>query len=69
MGNKVLHFFDNIESYICRTLLAVQVMDPGVYAAFHNRVLPFPGVVKDAQQGTFAMADESRQQTADSRHR
>ena len=25
MGNKVLHFFDNIESYICRTLLAVFV--------------------------------------------
>lgn len=26
MGNKVLHFFDNIESYICRTLLAAFVM-------------------------------------------
>lgn len=26
MGAKVLHFFDNIESYICRTLLAVFVL-------------------------------------------
>lgn len=26
MGNKVLRFFDNIESYICRTLLALFVL-------------------------------------------
>lgn len=39
-------------------LLAVQVMPPGVYVAMHNRVLRFPGVVKDRARMTFAMADE-----------
>ena len=35
-------------------LLAVQILEPGVYVAMHNRVLAFPGVVKDAAAGTFA---------------
>ena len=34
-------------------LTAVQILEPGVYAAMHNRVLKFPGVVKDREQGTF----------------
>ena len=34
-------------------LTAVQIVQPGVYAAMHNRVLAFPGVVKDREQGTF----------------
>jgi L-asparaginase len=39
-------------------LLAVQVMSPGVYVAMHNRVLRFPGVVKDRAHMTFVMAHE-----------
>ena len=34
-------------------LTAVQILEPGVYAAMHNRVLTFPGVVKDREKGTF----------------
>ena len=34
-------------------LTAVQIVKPGVYAAMHNRVLEFPGVVKDREKGTF----------------
>ena len=34
-------------------LLAVQLVAPGVYVAMHNRVLQFPGVIKDPQRGTF----------------
>ena len=38
---------------LTESLLAAQVMDPGVYVAMHNRVLRFPGVVKDRSKGTF----------------
>lgn len=38
---------------LTEALLAVQLVPPGVYVAMHNRVLAFPGVVKDAQLGTF----------------
>ena len=38
---------------LTESLLASQVMDPGVYVAMHNRVLRFPGVVKDRSKGTF----------------
>ncbi|MFM1867218.1 MAG: hypothetical protein RL591_626 [Planctomycetota bacterium] len=38
---------------VTEALLAVQVLAPGVYVAMHNRVLQFPGVVKDLKQGTF----------------
>jgi len=38
---------------ITEALLAVQLLDPGVYVAMHNRVLQFPGVVKDPQLSTF----------------
>ena len=41
---------------VTEALLAVQVCEPGVYVAMHNRVLRFPGVVKDQQQGTFVRA-------------
>mgnify|MGYP002622984898 CR=1 FL=1 len=34
-------------------LLAVQIVAPGVYVAMHNKVLRFPGVVKDPEKGTF----------------
>ena len=39
--------------------LAVQILDPGVYCVMHDRVLKFPGVVKDHEKGTFRYASES----------
>lgn len=38
---------------LTEALLAVQVLAPGVYVAMHNKVLQFPGVVKDRDRGTF----------------
>jgi L-asparaginase len=38
---------------LTEALLAVQVLCPGVYVAMHNKVLQFPGVVKDRERGTF----------------
>ena len=34
-------------------LLAVQILEPGVYCVMHNKVLRFPGVSKDYEEGTF----------------
>jgi L-asparaginase len=38
---------------LTESLLAVQLLSPGVYAVMHNQVLRFPGVCKDRQAGTF----------------
>ncbi|MDF1597501.1 MAG: asparaginase domain-containing protein [Acidimicrobiia bacterium] len=38
---------------LIEALLAVRLIDPGVYVAMHNRVLRFPGVIKDLEAGTF----------------
>lgn len=38
---------------LTEALVAVQILPPGVYVAMHNRVLAFPGVVKDRERGTF----------------
>jgi L-asparaginase len=38
---------------LTESLLAVQLVEPGVYAVFHNQVLRFPGVAKDLEHGTF----------------
>jgi L-asparaginase len=38
---------------LTESLIAVQVLAPGVYVAMHNQVLRFPGVVKDGAKGTF----------------
>ena len=38
---------------LTEALLAVQLLEPGVWVAMHNQVLRFPGVVKDAALGTF----------------
>lgn len=43
---------------LTEALTAAQVMQPGVYVAMHNRVLAFPGVVKDVQRGTFVYSRE-----------
>src|SRR5690606_33585272 len=37
---------------LTEALLAVQLLAPGVYVAMHNKVLRFPGVVKDRSRGT-----------------
>jgi L-asparaginase len=34
-------------------LLAVQILDPGIYVVMHNTVLQFPGVRKDRSAGRF----------------
>jgi L-asparaginase len=41
---------------LTEALLAVQIVGPGVYVAMHNKVLRFPGVVKDVAAGTFVRA-------------
>lgn len=38
---------------ITEALLACRLVEPGVYVAMHNRVLRFPGVVKDRETLTF----------------
>ena len=38
---------------LTEALLAVQFVEPGVYCVLHNKVLRFPGVRKDPDQGTF----------------
>ncbi len=43
---------------VTEALLAVQLVAPGVYVAMHNRVLQFPGVIKDLKRGTFVRAGE-----------
>lgn len=40
---------------LTEALLAVQIVEPGVYVAMHNKLLRFPGVVKRA--GTFVRGD------------
>ncbi len=41
---------------LTEALLAVQLASPGVYVVMHNKVLAFPGVVKDRARGTFVRA-------------
>jgi L-asparaginase len=38
---------------LTEALLAVQILPAGVYVAMHNKVLQFPGVLKDRERGTF----------------
>ena len=55
MRPYALRHTDAIQN-LTEALLAVQILDPGVYCVMHNRVLKFPGVVKDAREGTFRYA-------------
>jgi L-asparaginase len=41
---------------LTEALIAVQLLSAGVYVSMHNRVLQFPGVVKDGLEGTFRNA-------------
>ena len=38
---------------VTEALLAARLLVDGVHVAMHNRVLKFPGVIKDRQAGTF----------------
>ena len=38
---------------IAEALLAVRLLEPGVYVSFHNRIFPVPGAVKNYQLKTF----------------
>jgi L-asparaginase len=38
---------------VTEALFAARLLDDGVHVAMHNRVLSFPGVIKDRQAGTF----------------
>lgn len=42
---------------LTEALLAVQLVEPGVYVAMHDAVLRFPGVVKDHERKTFRRAE------------
>ena len=53
-----MHTTDAMQN-VTESLLAVQLCQPGVYVAMHNRVLQFPGVVKDYERRTFVRLDET----------
>ena len=40
---------------VTEALVAVQLVEPGVYVAMHNQVLRFPGVTKQRNRGTFVL--------------
>jgi L-asparaginase len=55
MRPYVMRNSDALQNFT-EALLAVQILAPGVYVAIHNKVLTFPGVVKDRARGTFIRA-------------
>ena len=44
---------------LTEAFLAVQLLDPGVYVALHNKVLKFPGIEKDRERGTFRRIEDA----------
>jgi L-asparaginase len=52
MRPYVMRTTDAVQN-LTEALLAVQFLEPGVYVAMHNKVLQFPGVLKDKDAGTF----------------
>jgi len=44
---------------LTEALLAVQLVEPGVYVAMHSQVLRFPGVVKDHKELRFYKPDRA----------
>jgi len=43
---------------VTEALLAARLLEPGVYAVMHNRVLRFPGVFKDRSTLSFRRSEE-----------
>lgn len=54
---------------LTEALMAVQLAQPGVYVAMHNRLLQFPEVVKDRSRGTFVTTAERSRRESDRRKR
>lgn len=46
---------------VTEALLACRLVPPGVYVAMHNRLLRFPGVVKDRRTLTFVKSEHPAQ--------
>ncbi len=44
---------------LTEALLAVQILEAGVYAVMHNKILKFPDVTKDLVNGTFVKSTTS----------
>ena len=44
---------------LTESLLAAQLLSPGVYCVMHNKALRFPGVKKDRDQMTFVQEESS----------
>ena len=42
---------------VTEAMLAARFLEPGVYVVMHNRILEFPGVVKDRRAGEFTCAN------------
>ena len=40
---------------IAEALLAIRLLQPGVYISFHSRIFPVPGAVKNHHTKTFEM--------------
>jgi L-asparaginase len=57
MRPYIMRNTDALQS-LTESLIAVQVMPPGVYCVIHNQVLPFPGVYKNRDRSTFARKDD-----------
>ena len=57
MRPYVMRNTDALQS-LTESLLAVQVLPPGVYCVIHNQVLRFPGVYKDRDRSTFTHNDD-----------
>lgn len=47
---------------VTEALMAVQLLDPGVYVCMHNQVLQFPGVRKDRERHRFVRQCDRKQE-------
>lgn len=47
---------------VTEALMAVQLLEPGIYLVMHNQVLRFPGVIKDHDRGVFVRADDEAEE-------
>jgi L-asparaginase len=46
---------------LTESIFAVSILEPGIYAVAHGRVMQFPGVVKDKAAGTFTKSEPASQ--------
>ena len=50
---------------LTESLFACRLLPPGVYCVAHGRTLPFPGVAKDRERGTFVPAGDAAETDAE----